>query len=252
MINNLKFVLDEALKSTNTSENLSASADPLQIAKNYTDARICLICALFAYGNAKLIVKFLKSLDFDWLNSSDDEISREIAGKKLLYRFQNPRDVAEIFITIKRLENPEQIVKSGFERAGAMIDGVNSLIKAIYGLNSYSSPGYDFFFSRAFEKEPKSPYKRYNMWLRWMVRESDIDLGYFKTLPKSELIIPLDTHTHRVSQALGLCKRKSYDFKAALEITQNLREFDPLDPIKYDFALYRLGQSGQIQALIKN
>ena len=84
------------------------------------------------------------------------------------------------------------------------------------------------------------------MWLRWMVRKSDIDLGLFDKISPSALILPLDTHTHKVSLKIGLCSRKSYDYKAAFEITQNLRQFDPQDPIKYDFAIYRLGQSGEI------
>ena len=58
--------------------------------------------------------------------------------------------------------------------------------------------------------------------------------------------MPLDTHTFHVSTKLGLLKRKQCDLKAALELTENLKKFDPLDPIKYDFALYRLGQEGII------
>ena len=70
-----------------------------------------------------------------------------------------------------------------------MIEAVNELIKFIYGLNSYRSDGYEFFFGKSFEREPQSPYKRYNMYLRWMVRDSDIDLGLFKNLPKDKKII---------------------------------------------------------------
>lgn len=253
-LSELKSLLDSQLALKNTDENLSANADPLQVARLYKDPIICLICALFAYGNAKLIVKFLLSLDFSWLNSDDEQIKKEIISRNLLYRFQTPQDVAQIFITAKRLRDlgVEKIIKRGFSVNSRIIDGVNSLVKSIYELNSYKSVGYEFFFSRTFLGEPKSPYKRYNMWLRWMVRNSDIDLGYFKTLSPSALILPLDTHTHKVSLALGLCSRKSYDFKVALEITERLREFDPFDPIKYDFAIYRLGQSGEIKSLMKN
>ena len=100
-----------------------------------------------------------------------------------------------------------------------------SLLNLFYGLNSYRSDGYEFFFGKSFEKEPQSPYKRYNMYLRWMVRDSDIDLGLFKNLPKDRLLMPLDVHTHRVSfKILGLINRKSYDFKAVMELTKKLRE----------------------------
>lgn len=245
----LKEILDEHLTSKNTIANLYSQADPLQIASKFKDPFIALICALFAYGNAKMIVKFLNSLDFDMLNLSDDEIRKEFKSKKILYRFQNSSDVSEIFITIKRLKeyDLQGILLDGFNKRSLMVDAINELIAQIYKLNLYKSDGYEFFFGRGFDKEPKSPYKRYNMWLRWMVRDSDIDLGLFKNLPKSELILPLDTHTHRVSLELGLCDRKSYDYKAALCITSNLKIFDSSDPVKYDFALYRIGQSKELE-----
>ena len=80
------------------------------------------------------------------------------------------------------------------------------------------------------------------MFLRWMVRNDNLDMGLWKSVNKKDLILPLDTHTFKVSQKLGLLTRKTYDLKSAVLITEKLREFDPLDPIKYDFAIYRLGQ----------
>jgi len=244
----IKALLDENLIQKSNLENLFSSPDPLQIARGHKEPEICLICALFAYGNAKAIVKFLSNLDFGILDLSENEIRAQIRALKPVYRFQNAQDIENIFITIKRLRefDIQSLIKSGFARNERMIDGVNSLIQKIYTLNDFRSAGYEFFFGKSFENAPKSPYKRYNMWLRWMVRDSDIDLGIFRELPKSALILPLDTHTHKVSQKLGICKRKSYDFAAAMEITENLRKFDAADPIKYDFAIYRLGQSGEI------
>lgn len=81
------------------------------------------------------------------------------------------------------------------------------------------------------------------MYLRWMVRNDELDLGLFKNIDKKDLLIPLDTHTHKVSLKLKLLKRKIYDFKSVLELTRSLKKFDPQDPIKYDFALYRIGQN---------
>ncbi|MGP1507106.1 MAG: TIGR02757 family protein, partial [Campylobacter sp.] len=146
----------------------------------------------------------------------------------------------------EKLSNLNTIPNSNLMPNFDIIHGVNTLMRQIYALNSYRSFGYEFFFGKVFEREPISAYKRYNMWLRWMVRKSDIDLGLFDKISPSALILPLDTHTHKVSLKIGLCSRKSYDYKAAFEITQNLRQFDPQDPIKYDFAIYRLGQSGEI------
>ncbi len=80
------------------------------------------------------------------------------------------------------------------------------------------------------------------MFLRWMVRSDELDLGLWQNINKKDLILPLDTHTFKVSQKLGLLNRKTYDLKSALEITSVLKTFDKNDPIKYDFALYRIGQ----------
>ncbi|MDD3856306.1 TIGR02757 family protein, partial [Sulfurimonas sp.] len=84
--------------------------------------------------------------------------------------------------------------------------------------------------------------KRWMMYLRWMIREDNIDRGLWNGVDKSDLIIPLDTHTFNVSKKLGLLQRKSYDLEAAVELTCKLKEFDKNDPLKYDFALYRIGQ----------
>ncbi len=80
------------------------------------------------------------------------------------------------------------------------------------------------------------------MFLRWMVRKDALDLGLWKNIHTKDLILPLDTHTFNVSLKLGLLDRTTYDLQSALLITQKLKTFDANDPIKYDFALYRLGQ----------
>lgn len=245
----LKELLDKQILDKNTFLNLHNYPDPLQVASRFKDPYIALICALFAYGNAKLIVKFLNSINYEILNENESEILKY--GLNFKYRFQNNQDIAQILLTIKRLKDLdiEAILVENFNKNYKMIDAINGLILKIYSLNSYNSQGYSFFFGKNFAKTPTSPYKRYNMYLRWMVRDSDIDLGLFKALPKSELLLPLDTHTHKVSLKLGLCLRSSYDFKSVIQITNKLKEFDKFDPIKYDFALYRLGQSGEINQI---
>lgn len=91
--------------------------------------------------------------------------------------------------------------------------------------------------------------KRLNMFLRWMVRsdENGIDFGLWKKISPAQLLIPLDIHVARVSRKLGLLSRKQMDWKAVLEISGRLREFDPDDPVKYDFALFGLGVLGKDQ-----
>ncbi|TFV97477.1 TIGR02757 family protein [Algoriphagus kandeliae] len=89
----------------------------------------------------------------------------------------------------------------------------------------------------------KSACKRMNMYLRWMVRsdEKGVDFGIWNKIQPSQLICPCDLHVDRVARKLGLITRKQTDWQTAVELTERLREFDPQDPVKYDFALFGLG-----------
>ncbi len=87
--------------------------------------------------------------------------------------------------------------------------------------------------------------KRWNLYLRWMVRGPDgVDLGIWKGVPASALVVPLDTHLHRVARALGLTARRDASWRTAEEITASLRRIDAADPVRFDFALCHLGMSG--------
>lgn len=85
--------------------------------------------------------------------------------------------------------------------------------------------------------------KRINMFLRWMVRQDDkgVDFGIWKNIKPSQLVCPCDLHVERVARKLRLITRKQVDWQTALELTANLRAMDPVDPVKYDFALFGLG-----------
>lgn len=91
--------------------------------------------------------------------------------------------------------------------------------------------------------ERGSTCKRINMFLRWMVRRDNagVDFGAWTHIRPAQLLIPLDVHVDRVARRLGLLHRKQTDWHAVLELTENLRAFDPDDPVKYDFALFGLG-----------
>jgi uncharacterized protein (TIGR02757 family) len=82
------------------------------------------------------------------------------------------------------------------------------------------------------------------MYLRWMVRPADgIDLGIWQTVSPAKLIIPVDAHIQRICRLLGFSSRKQADWRMACEITAALRQFNPEDPVKYDFAICHLGIS---------
>ncbi len=85
--------------------------------------------------------------------------------------------------------------------------------------------------------------KRLNMFLRWMVRRDDkgVDFGLWARIRPGQLVCPCDVHVERMARRLGLITRKQMDWLTALQLTENLRQFDPADPVKYDFALFGLG-----------
>ena len=91
--------------------------------------------------------------------------------------------------------------------------------------------------------ERKSTCKRLNMYLRWMVRRDNrgVDFGLWNTISPAQLICPCDLHVDRVARKLKLIKRKQADWQTAIELTSNLHQLDPADPVKYDFALFGLG-----------
>ncbi len=244
----LKARLDAEVARRNCSEEMCEDKpDPLMIARSFGDECNALTCALFAYGNVRAIVAFLRSLENGLIDMDEENIMKSIEGK--YYRFQNSEDIAQWFITLRRLKlngGVEEAFRQGYDQGG-VLEGLDTLIETLYALNPYRSKGYAFLIGKPIKKSSSpSAMKRIMMYLRWMVRHDTLDMGLWSVMSSSELIMPLDTHTFHVSTKLGLLKRKQCDLKAALELTENLKKFDPLDPIKYDFALYRLGQEGII------
>ena len=245
-IDEVQQLLTKEVKKRDIKSEISLEKpDPLLVASKFKDEYISLICAMYAYGNAGLIVKFLSSLDFSLLNSDEDSIAKELSDK--YYRFQSIRDTQEIFITLGKLKKKfslEEIFLSAYKVKNDVMDGIYALIEAIYDINPYRSRGYEFLIGKIPKKNPTSPYKRWHMYLRWMVRSDSLDLGLWSGVRSEDLLMPLDTHTFKIGQKLGLIKRKTYDFKSVIELTKSLKELDPKDPVKYDFALYRIGQEG--------
>ncbi len=236
----LKKRLDAEYKARNNECELSVERpDPLIVAKKHNDEHIALACALFAYGNASQIVKFLSSLEF-----GAEDIDAAFEGK--YYRFQTPSDTVRFFKALRELQKEGGVKEHflrGYQKYGSVIEGLHFVIEKLNAILKPDTHGLHFLVGDADIKLTGSPLKRWNMYLRWMVRRDCLDIGLWEgAVEKRHLILPLDTHTFNVSTRLGLLERKSYDLKSAILITEKLREFDPKDPIKYDFALYRIGQ----------
>lgn len=248
----IKELLDQEVCNRNNNCELSYDKpDPLLVASRYKDEYIILLCALFAYGNARLIVKFLDSLDFSLLDADEDTIDKALDG--YYYRFQNSEDVKtifKVFAKMKKENSLNNIFVEAYKKENNILEGLDAVISKIHEIADYKSQGFTFLVSSPFKRDKEgnikqignAPYKRWNMFLRWMVRNDNLDMGLWSGIDTKDLLLPLDTHTFKVSQKLGLLTRKTYDLKSAMLITEKLKEFDGADPIKYDFALYRIGQ----------
>jgi len=242
-LRDIKAYLDAEVEARNCSDELcNERPDPLMVARRFQDELHSLTCALFAYGNVKAIVSFLSSLDQDLIDADEADLRRRLEGK--YYRFQSNEDIVQWFITLRALKasgGAENVFMDGYN--DGLIPGLNMLITTLYDLNPYRSKGYEFLITKPIKSISKaSAMKRWMMYLRWMVRNNELDMGLWSGVNQSDLIMPLDTHTFNVSRALGLLKRSQCDLRSAIELTEVFKKFDPDDPVKYDFALYRLGQ----------
>ena len=238
-------ILEAEVLSRATTEELSyARPDPLLVASRYKDEYVSLVCALFGYGNAGQIVKFLESLDFALLDEKEETVRKALQNH--YYRFQKPEDVTALFIALGRLKRRgtiEEIFYEGYRKERNILEGLWHFITTLREVYPHRSYGYDFLIGKVPKKIASAgTYKRYMMYLRWMVRRDGLDLGLWSSIDPKDLLMPLDTHTFTMARRLGLLARKSYDMKAVLALTERFRSWDCADPTKYDFALYRLGQ----------
>lgn len=145
---NIKTLLDKEVLLRNCVGELSEEKpDPLMVALGYRDERIALICALFAYGNAKLIVKFLQSLDFSLLDASEETIRESLSSH--YYRFQKSEDVIALFIALKRLkqiDSIENLFYKGYAKEHNILDGLWHFISVLKEVYPQDSRGYAFWW----------------------------------------------------------------------------------------------------------
>lgn len=222
--------------------------DPIQTVYKYASPEdielIGFLASLFAFGNRKVFIPKLYEL-FSIMGSKPVEYIKNGDFSNLNgfnYRFAKKNDVKNILQVLSKLYNSGQTIqtlfKYGYEQTGEILGMLKIVTDYFY--SNVKNPQDGFFFMLA-NPHKGGAMKRMNMYLRWMVRKSDVDLGLWDFIPTSELLIPLDTHVARISREMQLLTRKSNDFKAVIELTNNLKRFDAQDPVKYDFAIYAKG-----------
>ena len=224
-------------------------SDPIQIPHRYKDKEdieiVAFISALFAYGSRKVFIPKLDEL-FSKMGKKPLEYIKNGEFSNLInfnYRFAKENDVIEILKILSKLYNSNETIRTlfryGYEQKSD-IKGILQVVTDYFYLNSTDNVGEGFYFMLANPKN-NGAMKRLNMFLRWLVRKPPVDFGLWDFIPTSELLIPLDTHVAKISREMNLLTRKSNDFKAVLELTDKLKQFDANDPTKYDFAIYAKG-----------
>jgi len=228
-------------------------ADPVSIPHRFSkkeDIEISgLIASLFAWGQRTTILnksaEMLERMDNDphrfVLHHSAKDL-KPMADFK--HRTFNGTDALYLMHFLKDVyTNGNDLETAFFPQPDASIDAVEKAL--VRFRNRFTS---DPFFQQRSGKHISSPQsgsacKRLNMFLRWMVRKDNkgVDFGIWNAVSPAQLICPCDLHVERNARQLGLVTRPSTDWKMAMELTENLRQFDPLDPVKYDFALFGLG-----------
>lgn len=244
----LKAFLDAKVEQYNRPEFLEG--DPLQIPHRFTskeDIEISgFLTATIAWGNRKSIInnaarlmRLLGEAPYDFVQHHTPKDLERLSP--FVHRTFNGVDLCYF---IKSLKNIYQ-QHGGLEAVFTLYKEADSLQPAI---SKFKEVFFELPYPYRTTKHVSDPHKgsaakRINMFLRWMVRPgaTGVDFGIWKGIQARQLSCPLDVHSGNVARKLGLLQRKQNDAKALKALDITLRKLDPVDPVKYDFALFGLG-----------
>lgn len=237
------------------------SPDPLEFPRAQRDGPgrevVGLLAASLAYGNVLQIKRSIRAvLDHlgpnpaDAVNDFDPKRLKEVL-RHFRHRFNDGRDVVSLLLLMRRMIEKAGSIEAFF-LLGLRPDDVDvgpaltSFTERALGLGEGlyrkgtlpRDAGVRFFFPSPREG---SACKRLNLYLRWMVRTDGVDLGVWRGIRPDQLVIPLDAHIFSIARKVRLTSYKSPGWAMAVDITKKLRRLDPADPVKYDFALHRMG-----------
>lgn len=236
----------EALYST-YNRRCYVHPDPLEFLYDFRDPLdvevVGVIASSLAYGNVKQILKsvslvltrmgpspsaFLLCSPFNRMAETFSEFKhRFTAGEELARLLWNVR------LAIEKHGSLQKCFLSGLRRGDqTVIPALSAFVENLF------PDGCDFLIP---SPARGSACKRLNLFLRWMVRRDEVDPGGWDGTPPSKLVVPLDTHMHRIARTLGLTKRGQADLRTAIEITEAFKRLSPRDPVRYDFVLTRFG-----------
>ena len=253
-------LLQERLDSLVATFDISTiEPDPLQLVLRYTDPYdqevAALIAAAFAYGRADIVVRNAGTV-LDAMGPSPHAYLLTFDEREALTRFQGFahrfHKTPDLVAMLGRIANVVQKYGSLGELFRECYDGrdqdigpslarfVDVIINGRAGRAPTAGETSALHYLLTSPNDG-SACKRMNLFLRWMVRRTAPDLGIWDFVDPAKLVVPLDTHVHRIAKFLGLTKRKSADWRTARAVTDRLATFNTSDPVRYDFAICRLG-----------
>jgi uncharacterized protein (TIGR02757 family) len=247
----LKKFLDTKVNEYNTPAFIEP--DPVSIPHLFSkkqDIEIAgFFAAIFAWGNrttiinkSKQLMQFMDYAPHEFCMSHDSKDLKRLIGFK--HRTFNDTDLLYFIQFLKHHYSKSNSLESAFflkpsDKESAVEHGLKHFYNYFFYLEDAPQRTRKHIASPA----KNSTCKRLNMFLRWMVRKDNkgVDFGIWRKISPAQLICPVDVHVARVARHFKLLQRKATDWQTALELTNNLRELDANDPVKYDFALFSLG-----------
>ena len=251
----IRDVLEKLYKRYNRRELISP--DPLQFLYRYSDPAdveiTAFLASALAYGRVQQIEKSLENLlgrmgesPSGFVINFDRDKRRRL--KDFKHRFTTGDDISDLLTLLRTIINRcgsiERYFAIGYNPGDrniipALTKFCNSLLD-IHVAGGKGPPARGLKYLLA-SPDGGSACKRLNLFLRWMVRDDDVDTGLWKSIEKAKLVVPVDVHMGRLCKILGLYDRKTVSLSAAAEITESFAGIEPADPVKYDFALSRIG-----------
>lgn len=237
-----------------------SATDPIQIVRRFdrpADREVVgFVAASLAFGRVMSVIQSIErvlaimgSKPADYVRRFDP-VAESPAFATVVHRWTRGPDLVALLWVMRQMMDRSGSIE------GFFADGFDSSADDIEAaLDSFSNRALALDLKAAYRRVPKRPgvcyffprpsagsaCKRMNLFLRWMVRRDALDLGVWSRVAASKLIVPLDTHVIRVGRCLRLTRYTSPGWRMARDITESLRQLDPIDPVKYDFALCHIG-----------
>lgn len=262
----IKNVLEKLYDRYNHNEFIKS--DPLQFVYHYSkpaDMEVAgLLAASLAYGRVQQIEKNLNDL-FGRMGTSpyafvmNFDKARRQKLNSFKHRFTTGRDISDLLSVLKKVLRQkgsiEKHFSSGYNKGDEnILPALSRFCDSLYEIYSEQngrkvSRGMKYLLASPVRG---SACKRLNLFLRWMVRDDEVDTGLWKRIDKAKLVVPVDVHMGRLCRILGFHDRKVISLSTAVKITECFAEIEPADPVKYDFALSRIGILGSCTGRRRN